>query len=48
MFVPTRKGRALKRRKTSVDSDDDVFVGDQTAEHDMVEEGESALIHRKL
>ncbi|KAF6226948.1 hypothetical protein HO133_008389 [Letharia lupina] len=37
-FKPTRKGRASKRRKTSVESDDDVFVGDGAAEDDVVEE----------
>ena len=36
------KGRASKRRKTSVESDDDVFVADDVAENDVVEEGISA------
>ena len=48
VFVPTRKGRTSKRRKTSVESDDDVFVGDDAAENDVVEEGKSAPVHRRL
>lgn len=33
---------ASKRRKTVVESDDDVFVGDGAADDDVVEEGKSA------
>ena len=42
VFEPTRKGRASKRRKTSVESDDDIFVNDGAAEIDVVEEGKPA------
>ncbi len=47
MFRPKRKGRASKRRKTSVESDDDddVFLNDDAAEIDVVEEGKPALAH---
>ncbi len=47
VFKPTRKGKASKRRKTSVESDDDedVFVNDGAAEIDVVEEGKPALVH---
>ena len=37
--MPTRKGRASKRRKTSVESDDDVFAEDEAAENEVVDEG---------
>ena len=38
-FKPTRKIRPSKRRKTGVESDDDVFVGDAASDNDVVEEG---------
>lgn len=44
-FVPTRKGRASKRRKTSIDSDDDVFAEDDAAENEVVDEGMFAQVH---
>lgn len=47
-FKPTQKGRASKRRRTTVESDDDVFVGDGAAENDVVEEGKLAPAHWKL
>ena len=46
-FKPTKKGRASKRRKTSVESDDDVFVEDDAVQSDVVEEGKLTPIHKK-
>ena len=45
VFIPTRKERASKRRKTSVDSDEDIFVGDHTAENGVSDEGKSAGVY---
>lgn len=47
-FKPTQKRRASKRRKTSVESDDDIFVGDGAGEDDVFEEGKSAPAHWKF
>ena len=38
-FKPMQKARPSKRRKTSIESDEDVFVADGVAESDVVEEG---------
>ena len=44
-FKPTRKIRPSKRRKTSVESDDDIFVGDGASDNDVVEEGKPVPAH---
>lgn len=44
-FKPIPKRRTSKRRKTNIERDDDVFVGDGAAENDMVEEGKIAPAH---
>lgn len=44
-FKPTKKQRASKRRKTSIESDDDIFVGVDAAENDVVEEGKHTPRH---
>ena len=47
-FESTRKTRHTKRRKTSVESDDDVFVGDGVSDNDVVEEGKPVPVHKTL
>ena len=49
--MPTRKGRASKRRKTSIESDnddDDVFVGEDIAEDDVIDEGKAVMVPSRL